>query len=253
MSSATASWPRRCPARSRRPTGQAAGRADRCGRAAAARSRTGQGPAQGPPRRRHHGHPPAAARRRHLRREDRHRPRRGHPLPRYLRRRRDLPAPPAPSSAPSRGGKPRSKPRKPRACPASPEPVNQVVSRNCQGSPETTHHTRTGRSVHVVLSRLAVHPVHVFGRVRRVLSVRGIPGVVTRCCRDGRVGGRGFSGCWPASAGSVVSASPGWAGGSSAVTGFAAHLDAGHADGNTTRTCQWSGTALWPRRKWRQR
>ena len=33
----------------------------------------------------------------------------------------------------------------------------------------------------------------------------------------------------------------------------AAHLDAGHAGGNTTRTCQWSGTALWPRRKWRQR
>ena len=57
-------------------------------------SRPGQRPAQGPPRRRHHGHPPAAARRRHLRREDRHRPRRGHPLPRHLRRRRDLPAPP---------------------------------------------------------------------------------------------------------------------------------------------------------------
>jgi hypothetical protein len=52
-----------------------------------------QHPAQGPPRRRH-GHPPAAAPRRHLRREDRHRPRRGHPLPRHLRRRRDLPAPP---------------------------------------------------------------------------------------------------------------------------------------------------------------
>ena len=56
--------------------------------------------------------------------------------------------------------------------------------------------------------------------VRRVLSVRGIPGVVTRCCRDARVGGRGCSGCWPASAGSVVSASPGWAGGSRAVTGL---------------------------------
>jgi Integrase core domain len=77
----------------------AAGRAtlrggDRRGRAAAARSRPGQRPAQGPPRRRHHGHPPAATRRRHLRREDRHRPRRGHPLPRHLRRRRDLLAPP---------------------------------------------------------------------------------------------------------------------------------------------------------------
>jgi hypothetical protein len=55
---------------------------------------------------------------------------------------------------------------------------------------------------------------------RRVLSVRGIPGVVTRCCRDAGVGGRGCSGCWLTSAGSVVSASPGWAGGSSAVTGL---------------------------------
>lgn len=36
-----------------------------------------------PPRRRHHGHPAAAARRSHLRREDRHRPRGGHPLPRH--------------------------------------------------------------------------------------------------------------------------------------------------------------------------
>ena len=53
-----------------------------------------------------------------------------------------------------------------------------------------------------------------------MLSVRGIPGVVTRCCRDAGVGGRGCSGCWLASAGSVVSASPGWAGGSSAVTGL---------------------------------
>ena len=79
--------------------------------------------------------------------------------------------------------------------------------------------------------------------VRRVLSVRGIPGVVTRCCRDARVGGRGCSGCWQASAGSVVSASPGWAG---AACGdrVAAHLDAGHAGGNTTRTCQWSRDSI---------
>ena len=48
------------------------------------------------------------------------------------------PCTPAPSSAPSRGGKPKSTPRKPRACPASPEPVSHVVSRNCQASPETT-------------------------------------------------------------------------------------------------------------------
>ena len=51
------------------------------------------------------------------------------------------PCTPAPSSAPSPGGKPRSTPRNPSACPASPEPVNHVVSRNCQASPETSHHT----------------------------------------------------------------------------------------------------------------
>ena len=52
------------------------------------------------------------------------------------------PCTPAPSSGPSPGGKPRSTPRKPSACPASPEPVSHVVSRNCQATPETTHHTQ---------------------------------------------------------------------------------------------------------------
>jgi len=33
----------------------------------------------------------------------------------------------------------------------------------------------------------------------------------------------------------------------------AAHLGAGRAGGDTTRMCQWSGTALWARRNWRQR
>lgn len=42
---------------------------------------------------------------------------------------------------PSPGGKPRSTPRNPSACPASPEPVNHVVSRPCQASPETSHHS----------------------------------------------------------------------------------------------------------------
>ena len=72
----------------------AARRADRRHAAALPGPRSGQRPAQGPPRRRHHGHPPAAPRRRHLRRQDRHRPRRGHPLPRHLRRHRDIPPPP---------------------------------------------------------------------------------------------------------------------------------------------------------------
>ncbi len=49
---------------------------------------------------------------------------------------------PRPEQRPSQGGKPRSTPRNPSARPASPEPVNQVVSRNCQGSPETTHHNQ---------------------------------------------------------------------------------------------------------------
>jgi hypothetical protein len=89
------------------------------------------------PARRHHGHPPAAPGRRHLRREGRHRPRRGYPLPRHLRRRRAIPAPHT-DPRPVAGGKPRSTPRKPTPRSASPEPVNQVVSRNCQGSPETT-------------------------------------------------------------------------------------------------------------------
>jgi hypothetical protein len=116
------------------------GRPDRRGRTARAGSRPGQRSPQSPQRRRHHGHPPAAARRRQLRREDRHRSRRGHALPGHLRRCRDLPAPPAPSSTPSPGGKPRSTPRRPKPRPASPEPVRHVVSRNCQASPETTHH-----------------------------------------------------------------------------------------------------------------
>ena len=33
----------------------------------------------------------------------------------------------------------------------------------------------------------------------------------------------------------------------------AAHLGAGRTGGDTTRMCQWSGTALWARRNWRQR
>ena len=53
------------------------------------------------------------------------------------------PCTPAPNSDPSRDGKPRSMPRKPNACPATPEHVNHVVSRNCQASPETTHHKPT--------------------------------------------------------------------------------------------------------------
>jgi len=48
---------------------------------------------------------------------------------------------PGPIRAPSPDGRPRSTPRNPSACPATPEPVNQVVSRNCQSSPETTRHT----------------------------------------------------------------------------------------------------------------
>ena len=68
--------------------------------AAAARSRAGQRAAQGPPRRRHHGHPPAAARRSPLRREDRHRPGRGHPLPRHLRRLREFLCTPATEQRP---------------------------------------------------------------------------------------------------------------------------------------------------------
>ena len=80
-------------------------------------------------------------------------------------------------------------------------------------------HARTGQSVPDALPAPESREAQILG-VRRVLSVRGIPGVVTRCCRDARVGGRGCSGCWPASAGSVVSASPGWAGGSRAVTGL---------------------------------
>jgi hypothetical protein len=40
--------------------------------------------------------------------------------------------------------------------------------------------------------------------------------------------------------------------GSGAVTGVASHLDAGHAGGSTTGTCQWSRTA-WSRGRWRQR
>src|SRR5580700_315603 len=55
------------------------------------------------------------------------------------------PCTPGPSSAPSPGGKPRSTPPNPRACPATPEPVNHVVSRNCQASPETTHRGRPCR------------------------------------------------------------------------------------------------------------
>jgi len=47
-----------------------------------------------------------------------------------------------PCRAPSPGGKPRSTPPNPRACPATPEPVSHVVSRNCQASPETSHHKR---------------------------------------------------------------------------------------------------------------
>src|ERR1035441_439953 len=42
----------------------------------------------------------------------------------------------------------------------------------------------------------ARHGWHADLVVRRVLSVRGISGVVTRCCRDARVGGGGGSGCW---------------------------------------------------------
>ena len=34
---------------------------------------------------------------------------------------------------------------KPQRCPASPETVNQVVSRSCQACPETTHHTHGNR------------------------------------------------------------------------------------------------------------
>jgi hypothetical protein len=49
---------------------------------------------------------------------------------------------PAPSYGPSPGGKPKFTPRNPARCPATPEPVNQVVSQNCQGSRETAHHTR---------------------------------------------------------------------------------------------------------------
>ena len=125
----------------RRPR-QAPRRPHRRHRAAAPRTRPGQRPAEGPQRRRHHGHPPedcASAP---------PTPGRSSPstsrtptsaspatAPRY-------PCTPEPSNAPSPGGKPRSTPPGPEPRPASPETVNQVLSRNCQASPETTHDTR---------------------------------------------------------------------------------------------------------------
>jgi hypothetical protein len=44
----------------------------------------------------------------------------------------------------SPGRKQKSTHRNPNVCPATPEPVNQVVSRNCQSSPETTHDNPMG-------------------------------------------------------------------------------------------------------------
>jgi hypothetical protein len=70
------------------------------------------------------------------------------------------PSTPATSSGPSADGEPGSTPRNPKHRPACPETVNQVVSRNCQACPETTHHT---------------HRNHAHGLSPRWLAVQTIP------------------------------------------------------------------------------
>jgi hypothetical protein len=69
-------------------------------------------------------------------------------------------------------------------------------------------------------------------RNRRVLSVRGIHGVVTRCCRDTRVGGRVFRVL--AGVSGIGGECFSWMGGGQQCGDrVAAHLDAGHVGGNT--------------------
>jgi len=64
------------------------------------------------------------------------------------------------------------------------------------------------------------------------------------------VGGEGFEDVVSGIGGECFS----WMGGGQQCGDrVAAHLGAGRAGGDTTRMCQWSGTALWARRNWRQR